>query len=459
MSANPVVRSSAAIPPGSWRPARKLAQVVLAPVQRFLAVEASSGILLLVAAAAALTWANSPCRESYFALWHIPIGFSLGSNVLETDLHHVINDGLMTLFFFVIGLEIRRELYRGQLSVARQAALPLFAALGGMILPAALYAIFNLGWETLVGWGVPMATDIAFALGVLALLGNRVPTSLRVLLLSLAIVDDIGAILVIALFYSPGFDPDGLTICVVGLFMVKVLQIFGVRSAWTYVIPALVIWDGAVQADVHPSLAGVMIGLMTPVQAWIGRVGFLEEVRARVDVLGKAEGEDERDLVPHLQSLEQAGREAISPVERLIHALHGWVAFGILPLFAFANAGVALERVDFLPDSWPVLFGIGAGLLLGKPLGILGLSWLAQKARLAALPPDLTWRHIVLVGILGGIGFTMSIFIADLAFLGGRTLEIAKVAILGSSALAALVGLGFGWFLLERPATEPEPSP
>jgi NhaA family Na+:H+ antiporter len=301
-----------------------------------------------------------------------------------------------------------------------------------------------------------MATDIAFALGVLALLGRRVPTSLRILLLSLAIVDDIGAILVIALFYSPGFDPSGLTICVIGVILVRVLQVFGVRNAWFYVIPALVIWGGAAKAGIHPSLAGVIVGLMTPVRAWFGRDGFLEEARARVDLLGATDSEDERDLVPHLQSLEQAGREAISPVERLIQALHGWVAFGVLPLFAFANAGVTLERVEFAPDAQPIFFGICVGLLLGKPLGIFGLSWLAQKARWADLPNDLTWRHIVLVGILGGIGFTMSIFIAGLAFPDGNTLEMAKVAILASSTLAAVVGLFLGWASLKQPRAEAE---
>ena len=353
--------------------------------ERFLAIEAASGILLLATAAIALAWANSPWQGSYRALWHAPLGIEVGSFAFERDLHFWINDGMMTLFFFVVGLEIRREMHSGELSELRRAALPLAAALGGMLIPACLFAGFNLGRESLKGWGIPMATDIAFAVGVLTLLGSRVPPALRILLLALAVIDDVGAILVIAIFYSSGLEPVGFVVLGAGLIAIRAMQVLGVRSPWAYVPPSAVVWAGAYAAGIHPTLAGVVVGLMTPVRAWFGRDGFIEHASASVAAVREHEDGDERALLPHLEHLNKARREAVSPVERLQHALHGWVAFGAMPLFALANAGVSFGNASFAGDSLLVFLGVAVGLVLGKPLGILAFSWLAIAPRLGSI--------------------------------------------------------------------------
>jgi Na+:H+ antiporter, NhaA family len=435
-------------PPGSWWPVRRLAQRALAPVERFLAIEAASGILLLATAAIALVWANSPWRDSYSALWHAPLGMRLGPFAFERDLHFWINDGVMTLFFFVVGLEIRRELHHGELSELRRAALPLAAAFGGMLIPACLFAGLNLGRESLKGWGIPMATDIAFAVGVLTLLGNRVPPALRILLLALAVIDDVGAILVIAMFYSSGIEPVGFVVLGAGLVAIRAMQVFGVRNPWAFVPPSAIVWAGAYAAGIHPTLAGVAVGLMTPVRAWFGREGFIEHADASVAAVREHDDGDERALLPHLEHLNKARREAVSPVERLQHALHGWVAFGAMPLFALANAGVSLGNASFTGESWLVFLGVAVGLVLGKPLGILAFSWLATRLGIAALPRGITWLQVGVVGVVAGIGFTMSIFIAALAFPTGTNLETAKVGILIGSGIAAVLAYGFGRMVL-----------
>ncbi len=431
-------------PPGSWWPVRRVARRALAPVERFLAIEASSGILLLVTAAIALVWANSPWRESYSALWHVAFGVKLGPVSFERDLHFWINDGVMTIFFFVVGLEIRREIHGGELSELRRAALPLAAAVGGMLIPACIFAGINLGRQSITGWGIPMATDIAFAVGVLTLLGSRVPPALRILLLSLAVIDDVGAIFVIAIFYSSGLTLLGFLVLGAGLVAILAMQMLGVRSPWAYVPPAAVVWAGAYAAGIHPTLAGVAVGLMTPVRAWLGREKFIEHAAASVAAVRDHEYKDERALLPHLDHLNQARREAVSPVERIQHALHGWVAFGAMPLFALANAGVSLGDASFAGESLLVFLGVGVGLVLGKPIGILAFSWLATRVGVATLPRGVTWPQVAVVGIVAGIGFTMSIFIAALAFPKGTNLETSKVGILISSGVAALLAYGLG---------------
>lgn len=440
-------------PPGTWSPARRLARRAFAPVERFLAIEASSGILLLFAAAIALIWANSPWRESYSALWHIPLGVSLGPFSFQRDLHFWINDGVMTIFFFVVGLEIRREIHRGELSELRRAALPLVAAIGGMLIPASIFAALNLGRETAKGWGIPMATDIAFAVGVLTLLGSRVPPALRILLLALAVIDDVGAILVIAIFYSSGLAPMGFVVLGAGLVAILAMQLVGIRSPWAYVPPATVAWAGAYVAGIHPTLAGVAVGLMTPVRAWFGRDALIEHADASVAVIREHEHEDERELLAHLEHLNKARREAVSPVERIQHALHGWVAYGAMPLFALANAGVSLGEASVSGDALLVLAGVAGGLFVGKPLGILGFSWLATRVGLAALPRGVTWPRVGVVGVVAGIGFTMSIFMASLAFPKGTNLETSKVGILVGSGVAAVFAYGLGRMLL--PSSSP----
>jgi NhaA family Na+:H+ antiporter len=436
-------------PPGAWPTAQAAARRLLSPVERFLAIEASSGILLLVAAAAALGWANSPWRAGYEALWHTPMGVRVGSFAFERDLHFLINDGLMVVFFFVVGLEIRREIDCGELSEVRRAALPAFAALGGMIVPACLFLAFNAGTPASVGWGVPMATDIAFAVGVLALLGKRVRPALRILLLALAVIDDLGAILVIALFYSSGINAVGLAVVAAGLAVLVAMQKLGVRSPLAYLVPGLVIWAGTYLTGVHPTLAGVVIGLLTPVRAWLGPGAFVDQAQAAAVIVNSQGAQPDHDAVrTRLADLEVASRETFSPVERLQHTLHPWVAFFIMPVFALANSGVSLGEARLDAEGQRVLAGVVLGLVLGKPIGVLGLSWLAVRLRLAALPTGVAWREVLVVGLVAGIGFTMALFIAGLAFPATALIEVAKLGILCASALAAVVGLGLGWLLL-----------
>ncbi len=435
-------------PPGSWWPVRWLAQTALAPVERFLAIEAASGILLLAVAAIALVWANSPWRASYIALWNVPLGLTLGPFSFERDLHFWINDGVMTIFFFVVGLEIRREIHHGELSELRRAALPLAAALGGMLIPAAIFAALNYSRASIAGWGIPMATDIAFAVGVLTLLGSRVPPALRILLLALAVIDDVGAIVVIAVFYSSGLAPVGFVVLGAGLVAIVAMQMLGVRSSWAYVAPAAVVWAGTYAAGIHPTLAGVAVGLMTPVRAWFGREKFFAHADASVAALREHADAAEHALLPHLDHLNTARREAVSPVERIEHALHGWVAFGAMPLFALANAGVSLGDTSFSGEALLVFLGAGVGLVLGKPVGVLAFSWLATRLGLAALPRGVTWPHVAVVGVVAGVGFTMSIFIAALAFPAGTNLETSKVGILIGSGVAIVLAYGLGRIVL-----------
>jgi Na+:H+ antiporter, NhaA family len=443
-------KPSSSNPPGAWLPARKRVQRILAPVERFLAIEASSGIVLMIAAIAALVWANSPWRMAYVDLWHAPIAIRFGNLLFERDLHFWINDGLMTVFFFVVGLEIRREIHAGELSEVRRAALPLAAAMGGMLVPAAIFAALNVGRPSAIGWAIPMATDIAFAVGTLALLGKRVAPALHILLLALAVVDDVGAIVVIALFYSTGLTVLGFVILGLGMLAILAMQILGVRSTWAYIVPAILVWAGALFGGIHPTLAGVIVGLMTPVKAWYGAERFLDQVEAGIQSLRSNGVPDDHALLPHLGALRTANREAVSPVERLLHRLHAWVAFGIMPLFAFANAGIPLGRISFQGDELRVFLGVGIGLALGKPLGILAMSWLAVRVRAAALPRAVPWSHVSIVGIVGGIGFTMALFIARLAFPPGPLLETAKFAILCGSALAGILSLLAGYWLLKN---------
>ncbi len=412
-----------------------------------MAIEAASGLLLVASTAVALVWANSAWRDSYADLWHTPFGGQLGSWTFARPLHFWVNDALMTIFFFVVGLEIRRETHEGDLRELRRAALPLAAALGGMLVPAAIFAFVNLGRAGEAGWGIPMATDIAFAVGVLTLLGKRVPASLRTLLLALAVIDDIGAIVVIAVFYSGGVSIAGVLIAAAGMAAVAALRAIGVRTPLAYLAPGAAVWIGLYVAGVHPTLAGVLLGLATPARSWFGPSGFAE---ATQEHLGHIDGSDRAALHGHLAAVETARREAISPAERLQHILHPWVAFGVMPLFALANAGVPLGGADLSGDGLFLFLGILFGLALGKPLGIVAMSSIASRTGLATRPADATGRGIALVGIVGGIGFTMSLFIAQLAFSPGPLLDTAKLAILLASTAAITAGLVAGFSISRR---------
>ena len=360
-------------------------------LRRLFAAETANVMFLMAAAAAALLLANSPWRTTYTDLWHLQI--------FTRDLHFWVNDGLMAIFFFVVGLEMRRAIHSGVLSTIRTAMLPCIAAAGGMLAPALLFAGLNLNRSSAAGWAVPVATDIAFAVGVLTLLGRRVPRAARLFLLALAVIDDIGAVIVIGLFYSDGFAPLGLVVILLGVLMTVAMRKIGVHRLWLYVAPAIVVWIGMSTSGLHPTMSGVLMGFLIP-----GRF------------------------------------------EKLEHALQPWIAFGVLPVFAFANAGVSLGEATFSGDALWSFWGIFGGLVLGKPIGVLALSWLAVRSGLAALPNGIGWLHVGLIGVVAGIGFTMALFIAELAFAPGPLLETAKLAILCASATAALLALLIGCY-------------
>jgi NhaA family Na+:H+ antiporter len=389
--------------------APQLADRLAAPFVRFLAIEAASTILLLLAAVVALAWTNSPWRESYGAFWHLPLGISFGERTLSLSLEHWVNDGLMVLFFFLVGMEIKHELVIGALSSRERAMLPLFGALGGMIVPAAIYASLHAGGPAASGWGVPMATDIAFAVAALTVFGRRVPYGLKVFLLALAIVDDLGAVSVIAVFYTHGISLGALACAGGGLAAVFALQRAGVRSYGVYWIAGLGIWFAMLASGVHATVAGVALGLLTPTRV--------------VDPSSDAE---------------------FSPIERLTLALHPWAAFFVLPIFALASAGVPIDaRALADPLASRVTFGVALGLLVGKPLGITLFAWLAVRSKLAALPPGVGWRAIFAAGILGGVGFTMALFITALAFDVPALASASKIGVLGASVLAAGLGMAY----------------
>ncbi len=456
--------SPESLPPEASPRAHRLARMLARPVEKFLHVEASSGIILLVTAVIALVWANSPWASTYEHLLHTPISLGFGEHAFTQTVHFWINDILMVVFFFVVGLEVRRELFEGELSTPRRAALPVAAALGGILVPAAIYLSINVGSPAIDGWGIPMATDIAFAIGVLALLGPRVPVALRVLLLALAIIDDIGAILVIALFYSSGIALIGFAIAGLGITIVIVMQRVGVRNPFLYVAPGILVWAGILHAGIHPTIAGVILGLLTPVRSWFGHEGFVAETdRALHSLRSKAASEeDPRELLPDLERINLARREAVPPVTRIEAALHPWVAFGIMPLFALANAGVSLGGLSHeLSEATGIALGVGLGLVVGKPLGIVIFSWVAVRFGLASLPRGVSWAGVLVVGCVAGIGFTMALFIGALAFSDPSMLAIAKIAVLVASVIAGAVGLTLGYRFLPRvkPSTNGTTTP
>jgi len=430
-----------------------VADRVLSTLDRFLHVEAVSGIVLLIAAAIALAWANSPASDSYHAFRHAPLSIGLGRFLLAQPLEFWINDGLMTIFFLVVGLEIRREMHEGALSNRHAAALPLAAALGGVIVPALLYIALTNNAPLRQGWAVPTATDIAFAVGVLALLGKAVPASVRVLLLSLAVIDDIVAVIIIAVFYSSGLDLLGLMTAIAAVLLVLVMHRLGIRSAFAYVIPGALLWFGLLRFGVHPTLAGVILGLLTPAAPLRAREASGATVARALrefDDRSQAEQHNLTQLIPPLRELKDAQRELLPPASRVQMALHPWVAYGVMPLFALANAGVSLDGLDLSGGAArTITIAVFVGLLCGKPLGIFVASWSAVRLGWCRLPEGVDFLGIALVGCLGGIGFTMAIFIATLAFSGeAELLSAAKLGVVMSSAVAAFVGLLVGRTLL-----------
>jgi len=420
-----------------------MAQRIAGPLTRFLHIEAASAGLLAIAAVVAIALANSRWAAVYHEILDAPITIGIGPWSIAFPMHAFVDDGLMTVFFFVVGLEIRRELHAGELADRPRAALPMAAALGGMIVPALLYFAFNPSGPTARGWGVPMATDIAFAVAALAVLGKRVPPALRVLLLALAILDDIGGVLVIAFFYSGGLDVVGLGTAAAGVLGTIVMQVVGVRRELLYTIPGIVVWLGLHHAGVHPTMAGVLLGMMTPPRVWLGPRGLVL-ASERVLALDRDPRHDVQEVVG---TLAEAEREVVSPSERLQRALHPWVAFVVMPLFAFVNAGIA---PDWSALDVRVALGVLVGLVLGKPLGVVLASWIAVRTGLARIPAGVTWSGVWVVGLVAGVGFTVALFVANLAFVDAAALASAKIGILGGSILAVVLAFVVGLVALRR---------
>jgi Na+:H+ antiporter, NhaA family len=426
---------------------QSLADRAFTTLQHFLHVEAVSGCVLLVAAAAALVWANSSFVHGYHAFWNLPLSIGIGEFTLSGSLHFWINDALMTVFFLVVGMEVRREIHEGTLSRLDQVILPAIAAVGGVLVPALIYLSLNTDPVRGQGWAVPTATDIAFAVGVLALLGRSVPINVRVFLLALAIIDDVIAVMVITLFYSGGLQLSGLVVVSLGVLMIVVLRWIGIGTALAYILPGAVVWSGLLTAGIQPTLAGVALGLMTPVRSMRMREHPLDLLARVAEKLRGSDAVRTRDihrLESPLRQLRVAQREILPPVVRVQTALHPWVAYGIMPLFALANAGVSLTGVDLSHEAQLVVLGVGLALVVGKPMGVIGATWLLVRLGWCRFAPGVSWGGVCLVGLLAGIGFTMSIFVTMLAFSSEGLLNAAKLGVLLGSLAAAMLGLGWG---------------
>lgn len=412
------------------------------PVQSFIHTEEVGALILLAAAAAAIIWANSPWSESYFDFWHTHITIEMPIISLHEDLKHLVNDGLMAIFFFVVGLEIKRELLHGELSSVRKASLPVLAAVGGMSIPALIYLLFNGSGEAAVGWGIPMATDIAFAIGVLALLGRRVPMELRVFLLGLAVVDDLGAITVIALFYTDTIEWMNLWISLAVLAAVVVSVRVGIRSMLFYIVLGVSMWYFFLESGVHATLAGVLLAAVVPAGPFAQRREYESTLEDLIEDFKTAlDNKDDDHAETVLEEIEKHTQIAEGPLENLEHKIHPWVSLAILPLFALANAGITLtgDTLNAAAES-RITIGIAVGLLAGNPIGIFGMTWLAVRLGIGQLPSGVSWVHVLGASFLAGIGFTVAIFISGIAFDDPALVEQAKMGIFAASIAAATIG-------------------
>ncbi len=430
-------------------PYLKLAHL-LRPFEDFFKRQAAGGIILIVATVIALLLANSPFREAYAHFWEIELTVGFDRFGLTKSLHHWINDGLMAVFFFVVGLEIKREFLAGELVSARKAILPFAAAAGGMVVPALIYLLYNPHPPQVHGWGVPMATDIAFALGVIALLGNRVPRSLAIFLTALAIVDDLGAVLVIAFFYTGEISAVALGAAALLLLLLVAGNRLGLQHPNFYALVGFAFWVALLKSGVHASIAGVLIGATIPVRARHSHDEFLATTSRLQQRYREIESVDgpflHEERLGILLAMEEVCHDSMSPLQRMEHVMNPWVIFGVMPIFALANAGVSLDlSVMTKALASDVTLGILFGLLVGKPLGIFLFAWLAVRLRICDVPEGATWRQVLGVGVLGGIGFTMSLFITNLAFFDPTLITDAKLGIFTASFLAGIAG-----FLLLR---------
>ena len=429
---------------------KDLIQIILKPINAFLHQEASGGILLIIFTLIALVWANTPFADSYHHLWHTHISLSFG-NLLTLDypLHYWINDGLMVIFFFTIGLEIKRELLVGELSSLQKASLPIAGALGGMIFPAVLYTVINSGGSGADGWGIPMATDIAFVVGIMALLGPKIPLTLKIFVLALAIADDIGAVLVIAAFYTEEISVMALIIAAIIVFILVLLNKLGTKSLIPYSILGILLWLAFLKSGVHATIAGVLLAFTIPASSRYDINKFSHKVKELINKFVET-GDDWKNVLNNAEreydvmAIESSCRNILTPLQRFENGLHPWVAFLIIPLFALSNAGVSLSGLSFLEALLSkVSLGIIIGLFIGKQVGIFGFSFLAVKLKLASLPEEVNWKNLYGAGILAGIGFTMSLFIAGLAFKDPALLDLSKIGVLTGSIISGVLGFLF----------------
>jgi Na+:H+ antiporter, NhaA family len=434
-------------------PWEKVFDRILSPLEEFIHRQTTSGVLLMICAVLALLIANSPWSETYYHFLEIPFTVGVEGFQLSKSIHHWINDGLMALFFFVVGLELKREMLVGELADPKQAMLPIFAAIGGMVMPAAIYIAFNPSGHTFYGWGIPMATDIAFALGALALLGKRVPTNLLTFLVALAIVDDLGAVTVIALFYTEALNYSALLAVVVILGMLISLNLGGVRRSLPYILLGIVLWIAMLKSGVHATLAGIFLAFTIPMRPKYDPQRFLSHISEMVSQIHQSYRREENILIndelrSRVHALGQGVQLAQAPAQVLEHRMHLPSAYIVIPIFSLANAGIPIDWGAFESIiGHPVAAGILAGLVGGKLLGIVGFSWLAVRMGITKLPRGLDFTHIIGVGLMGGIGFTMSIFVAELGFAHhAQDLLMAKTGILIASLVAGVSGFLWLYF-------------
>lgn len=415
------------------------------PVSKFIRLEYTSGIVLFLGVLIAIGWVNSPWAESYHHIWEIKFSLGFDEQVLSHPLHLWINDGLMAIFFFVIGLELKREFLDGELSTAKKAALPMFAALGGMLIPAAIYFLINRNTESANGWGIPMATDIAFALALLTLAGKHIPPSVKVFLSALAVADDLGAVLVIAFFYSA--DLNFMPLIIGGIFLAALIigNVVGIRNSAFYLLLGFGVWVGFLLSGVHATIAGVLVAFTIPATTKINEKRYSERLRElsyefdeEIPNCSTLITPKQQHTIEHIKSLSLAAQ---TPLQKIEHALHPWVAFIIMPLFALANSGIVIGSDFFSSLLNPVSIGVISGLIVGKFVGVLLFTWAIVKSGFAALPDNATWGHITGVAALAGIGFTMSLFVSGLAFNRPEFMDQAKYGILIASVIAGTLGI------------------
>ena len=414
------------------------------PVSKFIHQEHTSGIVLFISVLAAIVWVNSPFAHSYHQVWDIKISLGFGGYVLDHPLHLWINDGLMAVFFFVIGLELKREFMAGELSTLKKASLPMVAALGGMLVPALIYFFINKGTDAEHGWGIPMATDIAFALALLSIAGKQIPSSVKVFLSALAVADDLGAVLVIAIFYSSHIALVPLTIGVWLLVILLIGNKLGIRSIVFYLVIGFAVWVAFLLSGVHATIAGVLVAFTIPARTRINEKSYAESLKKLLFDFEKQIPNNSTLTTSEqhhtIEKIKELSMDAETPLQKVEYALHPWVAFVVMPLFALANAGIIIGADFFTSLLNPVSMGVAIGLLAGKFIGVLLATWLMVKFG-AQLPAKASWKQITGVALLAGVGFTMSLFISGLAFTHPQMVDQAKYGILLASLLAGILGV------------------